>query len=597
MSEIDEILLDRASNLIMTDTETDHRLIELTDAAFEQWILDRLLTRDALNELKRKTFSSSERALIVSDLFRGWIDNGKFRNVTESVDFAILLGRNPLSFFAILASEECKRLISNNTVSVDGMMKFMQTISSINSSENIGWPIDRIAGSFERGNEITRQYFYNWTIRLGKFLLRSPEIVELLHTGLSDSYDQIKGIALKTLVKYRDAVIQFTLETRKYYKELDPAVDSTEEPPEKDSINELQKRAIEGILAFPFRSIDELSADQALEVLNCLLTREVTPDALLSMVSLNIEDEVKFIHDILMHPYPQNRTTSYPYFGEPRDTSMIVYKDDDEHPAFEKKGLLSLTAQNDIKTAITKKAVCGYISFLVGKEIQKRSIHASVSVCSFWSADTELETFNNLISNLNKFYIKYRDLSPELLSKVKEFSNLRRLLFHATINFENCEMIQNLLTHFSRIGDIESVHALLSHREIDVNFIRFSGGQITALSEAAYNGHPAVAKLLLSRGAQTNTQDTGLSPFLWAVRKGYVEVIKVFFEERIPHEVVPIEDVQKLQSMMGLLHADISRIRDAGEKVKKMNEYKKIADLFSEVEIPWDCSHRLSYPL
>ena len=580
----------------MIDRETNHRLIELTDAAFEQWILDGLLTREELNELNRKVFMTSDRACIATDLFRGWIEAGKFRNLNEAIDFAMLLSRNSSSFFAILASEECKNLISSNAVNLDGMMMFMQTVSSVDSLENIGWHIGLVAGSFEKRGEIEDQYFSNWTTRLGKFLLRNPEVVELLRVNSPDSYDQIKGIALRTLEKYRDATIQFTLETQKYFKDLDSTIDSAEENSGKSSINELQQRVIEGILSFPFSSIDELSAEQALEVLNCLLTREITPEALLSMVSLNIESEVKFIHDVLMHPYPQNRTTSYPYFGEPHDTSMIVYKDDEGHPAFEKKGLLSLTAQNDTNTAITKKAVCDHISFLVGKEIQKRSSHTSASAYSFWSADTELETFNDIINHLNKFYIKHKELSPELLSKVKAFSNLGRLLFNATINIENCEIIQHLLNHFSKIGDVESVNALLSHREVDVNFVRYFGtvDQITALSEAAYNGHPAVVKLLLSRAAQTNTQNTGLSPFLWAVRKGHVEVIKVFFEERIPHEVVPIEDVQKLKNMMGMLRADISGICDASRKAEQRNNYEKIVNLLAERGISWDPHHPVS---
>ena len=536
---------------------------------------------------------TSDRACIATDLFRGWIEAGKFRNLNEAIDFAMLLSRNSSSFFAILASEECKNLISSNAVNLDGMMMFMQTVSSVNSLENIGWHIGRVAGSFEKRREIEDQYFSNWTPRLGRFLLRNPEVIELLRVNSPDSYDQIKGIALRTLEKYRDAAIQFTLETQKYFKDLDSTIDSAEENSGKSSINELQQRVIEGILSFPFSSIDELSADQALEVLNGLLTREITPEALLSMVSLNIESEVKFIHDVLMHPYPQNRTTSYPYFGAPHDASMIVYKDDEGHPAFEKKGLLSLTAQNDTNTAITKKAVCDYISFLVGKEIQKRSSHTSASAYSFWSADAELETFNDVINNLNKFYIRYKELSPELLSKVKAFSNLGRLLFHATINIENCEMIQHLLNHFSKIGDVESVNALLSHREVDVNFVRYFGtvDQITALSEAAYNGHPAVVKLLLSRAAQPNTQNTGLSPFLWAVRKGHVEVIKVFLEERTPHEVVPIEDAQKLKSTMSMLRAEISGICDASRKAEQRNNYEKIVNLLAEKGISWDPHH------
>jgi hypothetical protein len=508
----------------------------------------------------------------------------------------MLLGSNSLVFFAILASEECKNLISSNTVNLEGMRMFIQTVSSINSLENMGRHIGRVAGSFEKRIGIEDQYFYNWNNMLGKFLLRNPEVIELLHVDSADSYDQIKGIALKTLEKYRDTAILFTLETQKYFIELDSTIDSTEENPEKSSINELQQRVIEGILMFPFQSIDELSPDQALEVLKCLLVREITPEALLLIVSLNIEYEVKFIHDIWVHPYPQNRTTSYPYFGEPHDTSMIVYKDDEGHPAFEKKGLLSLTAQNDTNTAITKKAVCDYISSLVGKEIQKRSNHTNASAYSFWSADTELETFNNLINNLNKFYIRYKKLSPEPLSEVKAFSNLKRLLFHATINIENCEMIQHLLNHFSTIGDVESVHALLSHREVDVNFVHYFAtvDQITALSEAAYHGHPAVVKLLLSRAAQTNTQNTSLSPFLWAVRKGHVEVINVFFEERIPNEVVPIEYVHKLKSTMDMLRADISGIYDASRKSEQRNNYDKIVNLLAERGISWDPQHPVS---
>ncbi len=588
-SEIDDLLIKSSlDNHLFGNKEVNRRLRELSDSEFERWVGEGLLSKDDVIKLKTNLLTSRNSAVFLSTLFKEWINTGKFKNLDDAADFARRLGSVHTGCFAILASQECKDLVSKDIVNPETMVLFIETISSVCSLENIGWHIDKIAGSFEKRCEIERQYFRQWTVRLCVYLLSDTKVKELLQQGLPEATDQIREIALSVLVKYRDAAIKFSIDTEKYFKSGDAVISTpSDERPDMKSINELQKRIIDGTLAFPIQSICELEPNQAIDVLRCLLTREVSPEALLLIVSLNIEDEVKFFHDVMLHPCPQNRSTSYPYFGQPNDPSMIVYKNQDGRPAFEKRGLLSLTANNDESTSVTKEATCNYIVSVVEAEINKLSqpCHSAISAaCSFWDTDSVQQTFDELINNLNQHYLRYKELDRDLVSKIKTFPKLGLLFSRSDVTADKLEMFQCLLLHFSEIGDVESVKGLLSHNKIDVNFIKYFGkdDQNTALSEAAYHGHPEVVRLLLSRAALIDTQNSGLSPFLWAVRKGHVDVVRVFVEARAFSDLVPANDVDKLQRTLTHLRLDCKGIRDDAKREEKTMAYNTIAALLRD---------------
>ncbi|HEV2614576.1 MAG TPA: ankyrin repeat domain-containing protein [Gammaproteobacteria bacterium] len=582
LSEIDEILIRVSLDpRLHTNKDINLRLRALSDSEFERWISEGLFSSDDVTHFKKKLLTTGTQALFVSTLFRGWINTGKLRNVEEAIALARLLNsiKCPLSSFAILSSHVCREVMADSTVSIETMMLYIKTIGSVGSLKNIEWQIDRITGSIDKRREIEEQYFRNWVANLSIFLLRNIKVRELLQQGLSEKIDQMKEIALSLLVKYRDAAIKFTVGTEKYFKESDVMISAADENRGMSQINELQKRIIEGTLAFPFESISELESNEATAVLRCLLTREISPDALLSIVSLGIDDEVKFIHDVMLHPCPQNRSTSYPYFGQPSDPSMVVYKDEHGRPAFERRGLLSLTAKNDENTVITRDATCSYIVSLVEAEIKKLSNSPSIPGCSFWETDSVQITFNELFDNLNKYYMEYKRLDENLVSKIKTFPKLGLLFSRCMITTDNLEMAQRLLIYFSGIGDIESIRGLLSHHKVDVDFIK--DNHATALSEAAGSNQPEVVRLLLNKGSVINPHISGDSPFLWAVWRGHSNVIRVFLEARKFNELIPANDMDKLQSALFHLRANIRGTRDEAAREEKTREYNTITSLIS----------------
>ncbi len=152
------------------------------------------------------------------------------------------------------------------------------------------------------------------------------------------------------------------------------------------SINETQKNAIEGTLRFIFDTIAELTPLNAIQALKAIIAPVLSEAKSERLERQDVLDCVQQVREILSHPSPQNRSTNYPYFGEPRDPTIVVYKDLHGKPAFEKKGLLSLTALDNEDTSVTKEAVDNYIHQLVDTEIttQSKIIEKAAGKIQFW---------------------------------------------------------------------------------------------------------------------------------------------------------------------------------------------------------------------
>ena len=76
----------------------------------------------------------------------------------------------------------------------------------------------------------------------------------------------------------------------------------------------------------------------------------------------------------------------------------------------------------------------------------------------------------------------------------------------------------------------KAVVKLLLERGADVES-KDDAGQ-TSLSRAAWNGHEAVVKLLLERGADVESKDdAGETPLSWAARNGHEAVVKLLLEK------------------------------------------------------------------
>lgn len=142
---------------------------------------------------------------------------------------------------------------------------------------------------------------------------------------------------------------------------------------ENTSINETQKNIIEATLSLYLDEIRSLPPIDALDALLAINRKEISLNEIEEFKQKNIWECIEFIRTIIFHPCPQNRTESYPYFDQSSlSPNTIVYKDHEGKPAFESKGLLSLTARNDnTASPITKEATLDYINKLVKQNIDE----------------------------------------------------------------------------------------------------------------------------------------------------------------------------------------------------------------------------------
>lgn len=135
-------------------------------------------------------------------------------------------------------------------------------------------------------------------------------------------------------------------------------------------LNPTQKNILDGIMVFIFDPVSELSPPTfAINVLKAMISpEEPSQDEQHDMRA--VWPCIKQIRDVFNHPCPQNRSESYPYFHAPDDSNMVVYKNEEGKPAFEQRGLLSLTSRaQEGYDKINKQDVVDYITSLINKEI------------------------------------------------------------------------------------------------------------------------------------------------------------------------------------------------------------------------------------
>jgi ankyrin repeat protein len=78
-------------------------------------------------------------------------------------------------------------------------------------------------------------------------------------------------------------------------------------------------------------------------------------------------------------------------------------------------------------------------------------------------------------------------------------------------------------------GQTDSVKALLSGKDVDVNMVDADGN--TPLIEAARFGHDEIARLLIAHGADLQAKNKdGDTALMLAVRNGHQDVVKVLTE-------------------------------------------------------------------
>ena len=86
---------------------------------------------------------------------------------------------------------------------------------------------------------------------------------------------------------------------------------------------------------------------------------------------------------------------------------------------------------------------------------------------------------------------------------------------------------QTQLHYYCEHGMTSSVVRMLEMRSIDVEAKGDEYGQ-TCLMTAAYNGHLAICRLLIDKGAQVEAKNSGgRTPLHWAAFQGHVEIVRL----------------------------------------------------------------------
>lgn len=176
------------------------------------------------------------------------------------------------------------------------------------------------------------------------------------------------------------------------------------------------------------------------------------------------------------------------------------------------------------------------------------------------------QLFKKIVSDLSG-YLKEDRLYISMTNIIDALNKVYAIrgehLYYSIVNLEitedNYEAVHRIFLEFVRDGNERIVEAFLKNKGLNPHYVYHFNAQdqVTALSEAAYYGHKNLVKKFIRMGVDCNTTNTSLSPFLWAVRKGYVEVIKVFLKEKSYQDLIRTEkDERNLVSVARMKISD-----------------------------------------
>jgi ankyrin repeat protein len=131
-----------------------------------------------------------------------------------------------------------------------------------------------------------------------------------------------------------------------------------------------------------------------------------------------------------------------------------------------------------------------------------------------------------------KLMLEQLDLSRQILNQLET----QTLLSVEKLNprLDGTVDTGNFLLWEAKRGDHGVVQALLSRTDIDpdLDINRSDDGKRTALFWAAKNGHFAVVKELVKKGANVSVRDTeGHTALFWAVKNGHMAIVQVLIEQ------------------------------------------------------------------
>ena len=125
-----------------------------------------------------------------------------------------------------------------------------------------------------------------------------------------------------------------------------------------------------------------------------------------------------------------------------------------------------------------------------------------------------------------------------------------------------------------------SVVRMLEMRSIDVEAKEVGEDGWTCLHAAAYNGHLAICRLLLDKGAQLEAKDSGGgTPLHWAASRGHVEIFRLLCDRGADVEARNRWGMRPLYcaAMEGHISVVKELIEERNARINSRNDYGRTA--------------------
>jgi ankyrin repeat protein len=212
------------------------------------------------------------------------------------------------------------------------------------------------------------------------------------------------------------------------------------------------------------------------------------------------------------------------------------------------------------------------------EKVKAPVIFKAAKIHQLWFSANHMPNFIILIENIKYHYEKNGHIYDTHLKRMKAFSDLHYLIANFEINEKNYDVFHVLFIRMVEEGNIKTMKAFLNNKSINPSFIQYAENslfdQTTVLSEAAYYGHAELVKMFINAGVNCHTTYKSYTPFMWAVREGHVDVVKVFLNEKNFNDLIINEnDNKKLQrALLDFKHNEASKSQTNKQKYIEINQ-------------------------
>lgn len=167
-------------------------------------------------------------------------------------------------------------------------------------------------------------------------------------SGINSNFEYIANIPADFCaeIKYTLYPVLFKMQTNlsAYLKRVDDREKSNRGC---GRLTPLDKQNIDGIISYQLDAIVEsgqkIDPNFTIKALDAITAKVLLEEDVTLFKRHDILDSICQIREILNHPCPQNRRENYPYFAPSTYPWVVIYKDKNNKPAREFRGLLGLT--------------------------------------------------------------------------------------------------------------------------------------------------------------------------------------------------------------------------------------------------------------